>query len=209
VAKLVPAKFRTAGQVCSCPSRFFVQEGAYEKFIVLMSEASSRLKVGNGMESDVDMGPVTSARRLQAVTNFVDSAVSQGAKAVTGGRRIGTRGNFFAPTVLRDVPLEASLMQEETFGPLVPVVPFRTYDEAVKLANSVNVGLSAYAFTRSLATAQRIEDDVQSGMIGVNTLGVSMAEAPFGGIKDSGYGQEGGIEGLDAYLNTKFIAQAR
>lgn len=209
VAKLVPVKFRTAGQVCSCPSRFFVQEGAYEKFVALMAEAAARLKVGNGMEADVDMGPLTSARRLQAVAGFVHSAVAHGARVVTGGRRIGSRGNFHQPTVLRDVPLDAPVMQEEVFGPLVPVVPFKTYDDAVRLANGVNVGLSAYAFTRSLATAQQIEEDLHSGMVGVNTLGVSMAEAPFGGIKDSGFGSEGGIEGLEAYLNTKFIAQAR
>ncbi|MES3000344.1 MAG: NAD-dependent succinate-semialdehyde dehydrogenase [Pseudomonadota bacterium] len=209
VAKLMPVKFRTSGQVCSSPSRFFVQEGAYEKFVSLMAEASAKLKVGNGMESDVDMGPLTSKRRLEAVSAFVESAVKSGAKVVTGGNRVGTRGNFHAPTVLRDVPLDAQLMREETFGPLVPVVPFRTADEAVKMANSVDVGLSAYVFTSSLATAQRMEEDIQSGMVGVNTLGVSMAEAPFGGIRDSGYGQEGGIEGLDAYLNTKFIAEAR
>ncbi|NDH54341.1 MAG: NAD-dependent succinate-semialdehyde dehydrogenase [Betaproteobacteria bacterium] len=209
IAKLMPVKFRTSGQVCSCPSRFFVQEGVYEKFVSLMAQASAKLKVGNGMESDVDMGPLTSKRRLQAVSAFVENAVKGGAKVVTGGHRIGTRGHFHAPTVLRDVPHDAALMREETFGPLVPVVAFRTAEEAVKMANGVDVGLSAYIFTNSLATAQRMEEEVQAGMVGVNTLGVSMAEAPFGGIRDSGYGQEGGIEGLDAYLNTKFIAQAR
>jgi succinate-semialdehyde dehydrogenase/glutarate-semialdehyde dehydrogenase len=208
VAKLMPVKFRTAGQVCSCPSRFFVQESAYEKFVALMSEACAKMKVGNGLDSSVAMGPVTSARRLAAVSQFVEDAVSHGAKVVTGGHRIGNRGHFHEPTVLRDVPLDAALMQEETFGPLVPVVPFKTYNDAIGLANSLNLGLSAYAFTSSLSIAQRISDDLESGMVGINTLGVSMAESPFGGVKDSGYGHEGGSEGLDAYLNTKFIAQA-
>jgi succinate-semialdehyde dehydrogenase/glutarate-semialdehyde dehydrogenase len=208
VAKLMPVKFRTAGQVCSCPSRFFVQEAAYEKFVSLMSDACAKMKVGNGLDPSVAMGPVTSARRLQAVSHFVEDAIAHGAKVTAGGHRIGTRGNFYEPTVLRDVPLTASLMQEETFGPLVPVVPFKTYSDAVGLANSLNLGLSAYAFTNSLSIAQRISDDIESGMVGVNTLGVSMAESPFGGVKDSGIGHEGGSEGLDAYLNTKFIAQA-
>ncbi len=208
VAKLMPVKFRTSGQVCSSPSRFFVQEGAYERFVSLMAEACSKLKVGNGLDSGIDMGPVTSARRLAAVSEFIENAVSHGAQVVTGGQRIGDRGHFHAPTVLRDVPLEATLMQEEPFGPVVPVVPFKSYDDAVRLANSLNLGLSAYAFTSSLSIAQRISDDIESGMVGVNTLGVSIAEAPFGGIKDSGSGQEGGMEGIEPYLNTKFIAQA-
>jgi succinate-semialdehyde dehydrogenase/glutarate-semialdehyde dehydrogenase len=207
VAKLVPVKFRTAGQVCSCPSRFFVQEGVYEEFISRMSEASAKLKVGNGLESGIDMGPLTSKRRLAAVSGFVENAVSHGAKVVTGGTRIGTTGFFHAPTVLRDVPLQATLMQDEPFGPLVPVVPFKTYNDAIELANSLSLGLSAYAFTNSLSIAQRVSDDIQSGMVGVNTLAISMAETPFGGIKDSGYGQEGGSEGIEPYLNTKFIAQ--
>lgn len=208
VAKIMPFKFRTAGQVCSCPSRFFVQEGVYERFLTLISAASEKLKVGNGLEPGMDMGPLTSVRRLEAVSGFVDKARAQGARVVTGGNRVGRTGNFYAPTVLRDVPLDAALMQEEVFGPLVPVVPFKRYEEVVRHSNSLNIGLAAYAFTRSLSTAQAISDDLEAGMVGVNTLGVSIPEAPFGGIKDSGYGHEGGSEGLEAYLNTKFIAQA-
>jgi succinate-semialdehyde dehydrogenase / glutarate-semialdehyde dehydrogenase len=208
ITKLLPFKFRTSGQVCSCPSRFFVQSGVYEQFVARFAEACKSLKVGNGLDSTSFMGPLTSGRRLAAVTRFVEDAKTSGAKVVVGGNRLGTVGHFFEPTVLRDVPLTAMMMQEEPFGPLVPVVPFKDYDEVVGLANSLELGLSAYAFTSSLSTAQRISDDIESGMVGVNTLAVSIPEAPFGGIKDSGYGQEGGKEGIESYLNTKFIAQA-
>ncbi|GAA4335924.1 NAD-dependent succinate-semialdehyde dehydrogenase [Pigmentiphaga soli] len=208
VAKLATFKFRTSGQVCSCPSRFFVQEGVYDEFVERFRQACARQVVGNGLDTQSTMGPLTSERRLHAVSAFVDNAVAQGAQLLHGGKRLGARGNFYAPTLLGDVPPQAQLMQEETFGPIVPVVRFQRYEEAIALANGLNLGLSAYAFTASLATAQRLSEDIQSGMVGINSMAVSIAEAPFGGIKDSGQGHEGGQEGLEGYLNTKFVSQA-
>jgi succinate-semialdehyde dehydrogenase/glutarate-semialdehyde dehydrogenase len=208
VAKIMPIKFRTSGQVCSCPTRFFVHRAVKERFVEIMQDACSKLRLGNGMEPGVNLGPLISARRLDAMSRLVADAASKGARIVSGGKRHGSTGYFFEPTVMDEVPESAALMQEETFGPLVPVTGFDTYQEAVRLANSTRLGLSAYVFTRSLEIANRLSADIESGMVGVNTLLVSMAEAPFGGVKDSGYGQEGGIEGLDAYTVNKFVAQS-
>jgi succinate-semialdehyde dehydrogenase/glutarate-semialdehyde dehydrogenase len=154
------------------------------------------------------MGPLANPRRLDAMESFVNDAKQRGGKIAAGGSRHGNQGFFFQPTVITDVPDDAKIMTEEPFGPVAPIVPFKTFDEVVERANSLPFGLAAYAFTASGATATAIGDAMQSGMVGVNSIAISTPETPFGGIKESGYGSEGGMEGLQAYMNTKFISQS-
>jgi succinate-semialdehyde dehydrogenase/glutarate-semialdehyde dehydrogenase len=201
-------KYRNAGQVCISPTRFYVQENSYSKFLARFTEYAKNLKVGDGLEKGNAMGPLANPRRLDAMESFVNDAKDHGGKIAVGGSRQGNQGFFFQPTVIADVPDDAKIMREEPFGPVAPVVPFKTFDEVVERANSLPFGLAAYAFTSSGATATAIGDALQSGMVGVNSVAISTPETPFGGVKESGYGSEGGIEGLQAYLNTKFISQA-
>jgi len=201
-------KYRNAGQVCISPTRFYVQEPVYGRFLARFTDYAKSLKLGDGLEKGVTMGPLANARRIDAMEKFVNDAKDRGGKIATGGSRRGNQGYFYEPTVITDLPDDSKLMTEEPFGPLAPVVPFKTFDEVVERANSLPYGLAAYAFTSSAQTATMIGDALQSGMVGVNSIAVSTPEAPFGGIKESGYGSEGGIEGLQAYLNTKFISQA-
>ena len=201
-------KYRNAGQVCISPTRFYVQEPVYDRFLNRFTEYAKSLKLGDGMEKGVGMGPVANARRIDAMESFVNDAKNRGGKIVTGGQRRGNQGYFYEPTVITDVPDNSKIMTQEPFGPLAPIVRFKTFDEVVERANSLPYGLAAYAFTGSAQTANMIGDALQSGMVGVNSIAVSTPETPFGGIKESGYGSEGGLEGLQAYLNTKFISQA-
>jgi succinate-semialdehyde dehydrogenase / glutarate-semialdehyde dehydrogenase len=201
-------KYRNAGQVCISPTRFYVQEASYSKFLARFTEYAKSLKVGDGLEKGNTMGPLANPRRLDAMESFVNDAKDHGGKVLTGGSRQGNQGFFFQPTVISEAPDNAKIMREEPFGPVAPVVPFKTFDEVVERANSLPFGLAAYAFTSSGATATAIGDALQSGMVGVNSVAISTPETPFGGIKDSGYGHEGGIEGLEVYMNKKFIAQA-
>ncbi|HEY2754293.1 MAG TPA: NAD-dependent succinate-semialdehyde dehydrogenase [Pseudolabrys sp.] len=201
-------KYRNAGQVCISPTRFYVQEASYSKFVARFTEYAKSIKLGDGMEKGITMGPLANPRRLDAMESFVNDAKERGGKIVTGGSRHGNQGYFFEPTVVTDVPDDSKIMTEEPFGPVAPIVPFKTFDEVVERANSLEFGLAAYAFTSSGATAMAIGDAIQSGMVGVNSVAISTPETPFGGVKESGYGSEGGIEGLQAYLNTKFISQA-
>jgi succinate-semialdehyde dehydrogenase/glutarate-semialdehyde dehydrogenase len=201
-------KYRNAGQVCISPTRFYVQEPAYNRFLTRFTEYAKGLKVGDGLERGITMGPLANARRIDAMERFVNDAKERGGKIVTGGHRRGNQGYFFEPTVITDIPDDSKVMTQEPFGPLAPVVAFKTFDEVVERANSLPYGLAAYAFTGSAQTANMIGDALQSGMVGINSIGVSTPETPFGGVKESGYGSEGGIEGLQAYLNTKFISQA-
>lgn len=205
---LAAAKFRNAGQVCISPTRFFVQAPAFERFVDRFAAAATALRVGDGLEAGVQMGPLANARRVVAMERLIADAVSRGAVVRAGGSRIGNRGNFFAPTVITDLPDESLLMTEEPFGPLAPICSFETHSEALQRANSLPVGLAAYAFTRDNATAIAVGDGLRAGMVGVNTMAVSTPETPFGGVGWSGHGREGGIEGLDAYLETKLIAHA-
>ncbi|HEY8368136.1 MAG TPA: NAD-dependent succinate-semialdehyde dehydrogenase [Thermodesulfobacteriota bacterium] len=204
----VAAKFRNAGQVCVSPTRFLVQRGVFARFVDRFVERARALRVGDGFETGVQMGPLANARRLGAVERTVADARSRGARVLTGGERLGDRGFFYAPTVLVDVPLDAKVMTEEPFGPVAPIVPFDTFDEAVRLANALPFGLAAYAFSRASSTVAAIADALEAGMVAINQFRVSLPEAPFGGVKASGYGSEGGQEGLDAYLVTKFVNQA-
>jgi succinate-semialdehyde dehydrogenase/glutarate-semialdehyde dehydrogenase len=209
VATLAAAgKFRNAGQVCISPTRFFVQENSYKKFAERFTEKAKSLKLGDGLEGDTRMGPLANARRLDAMNAIVADTKSRGAKIATGGSRHGNQGYFFEPTVVTDIQDDSNLMTQEPFGPIAPIIPFKSFDEVVARANALPFGLAAYAFTNSTKTANAISDALQSGMVGVNTFAISMAETPFGGIKESGYGHEGSVEGLEAYTNKKFVAQA-
>ena len=202
------AKFRNAGQVCVCPTRFLVQEKVYDQFVDKFVGHAKNVKVGNGMEAGTTMGPLANARRVKALESFMDDALKHGATVRTGGNRIGERGNFFEPTVLTDVPLDARAMNEEPFGPMAMIRPFGTFDEVVAEANRLPYGLAAYAFTKSARTANAIAAEVETGMITINHLGLALPEVPFGGVKDSGYGTEGGSEATEAYLVSKFVTQA-
>jgi succinate-semialdehyde dehydrogenase/glutarate-semialdehyde dehydrogenase len=200
-------KFRNAGQVCISPTRFYVQESVYKRFLARFTEYANGITLGDGLEKGTTMGPLANPRRLDAMEGFVNDAKSRGATVATGGKRHGNQGFFFEPTVITDVPDDSKIMTEEPFGPLAPIVTFKSFDEVVQRANSLEFGLAAYAFTNNNATAAAIGDAIQSGMVGVNSVAISTPETPFGGIKDSGHGSEGGTEGLGAYLNTKFISQ--
>jgi succinate-semialdehyde dehydrogenase/glutarate-semialdehyde dehydrogenase len=209
VAKIAAGgKYRNAGQVCISPTRFFVHESKYKQFVDTFTEVASGLKLGDGLDASTQMGPMANARRLEAMDMFVADAKTKGAVVKTGGERPANQGFFYKPTVLADVPAEARIMTEEPFGPLAPIVPFKSFDEVVERANGVAYGLAAYAFTSDEKRATAIADALQWGMVGVNSLAVSTPETPFGGVKDSGHGSEGGIEGLEAYLNVKFVSQA-
>jgi succinate-semialdehyde dehydrogenase/glutarate-semialdehyde dehydrogenase len=201
-------KYRNAGQVCISPTRFYVQEASYSKFVARFTEYAKGLKMGDGLEKGITLGPLANPRRLDAMEAIVHDAKARGGKIQTGGARHGNQGFFFEPTVITDIPDDSKIMTEEPFGPIAPIVPFKTFDEVVERANSLPFGLAAYAFTASGATATAIGDAIQSGMVGVNSIAISTPETPFGGVKESGYGSEGGIEGLQAYMNTKFISQA-
>lgn len=208
-AKILSAnKFRNGGQVCVSPTRFLVHEKVYPQFLDRFATYAAGLKVGNGLDPATKMGPLANARRVEAMERIVADAVERGAKVVTGGKRIGTTGNFFQPTVLTDVPLSAMIMNDEPFGPVAPITTFRSFDEVVKEANRLPFGLAAYAYTSSTKTATDIGAALESGMVSINHHGLALPEVPFGGIKDSGYGSEGGSEAIEAYLNTKFITQA-
>jgi succinate-semialdehyde dehydrogenase/glutarate-semialdehyde dehydrogenase len=201
-------KYRNAGQVCISPTRFYVQEDSYKRFLARFTEYAKGIKLGDGLEKGVTMGPMANFRRIDAMESFVADAKQRGGKVVTGGNRHGNQGYFYEPTVITEVPDDSKIMTQEPFGPLAPIVTFKTFDEVVERANSLEYGLAAYAFTSSNATAAAIGDAIESGMVGVNSVMVSTPETPFGGVKESGHGSEGGIEGLGAYLNTKFISQA-
>jgi len=200
-------KYRNAGQVCISPTRFYVQEPVFNKFLARFTEYAKGIKLGDGLEKGVTMGPLANSRRLEAMESIVNDAKAHGGKIVAGGKRHGNQGYFYEPTVVTDIPDHSKLMTNEPFGPVAPVIAFKTFDEVVERANSLEYGLASYAFTSSARTAHAIGDALQSGMVGVNSVAISTPETPFGGIKESGYGSEGGMEGLDAYMHTKFISQ--
>jgi succinate-semialdehyde dehydrogenase/glutarate-semialdehyde dehydrogenase len=200
-------KFRNAGQVCVAPTRFLVHEKVYPEFVERFTAYAKNMKVGNGLEADTKMGPLVAERRLHAMDSFVSDAIAKGAKIQTGGQRKGNKGYFYEPTVMTDVPLDAKIMNDEPFGPLAPITPFKDFDGLVKEANRLPWGLAAYAYTRNTKTAAAIGAAFESGMVSINHHGLALPEVPFGGVKDSGYGSEGGLEALEAYLNTKFVSQ--
>ena len=206
--QLAAAKFRNAGQVCVSPTRFLVQETVFDEFVDGFAAAARAVKVGDGMDPETRMGPLANPRRVQAMEALIADAVGKGAEVRTGGKRIGNKGNFFEPTVLTGVSRDMRVMNEEPFGPLAVVAPFREFDDMIEEANRVPFGLASYAFTRSARTAGAVGAALEAGMVTINHIGLALPEVPFGGIKDSGYGSEGGAEAMDAYLNIKFITQA-
>ena len=201
-------KFRNAGQVCIAPSRFLVHEKKYKQFVRGFTQIAQNLRVGDGINPKTEMGPLAHERRLKAMQEFVSDAVSKGAKIETGGQRKGNKGYFFEPTVLTNVPTNARVMNEEPFGPLAPINMFNDFDSVIEEANRLPYGLAAYAYTSSVKKAATLSSAIESGMVSINHHGVALVETPFGGVKDSGFGKEGGLEGLEAYMNTKFVTQA-
>jgi succinate-semialdehyde dehydrogenase/glutarate-semialdehyde dehydrogenase len=190
------------------PTRFLVQEELYDGFVEKFVAHAKTLKVGDGMAADTTMGPLAHDRRVPWVEMMVQDAQAKGGKVHTGGKRIGNKGYFYEPTVMTDVPKDARAMNEEPFGPMAMISRFKDLDEVVEEANRLPYGLASYAFTRSAKTANAVAARVESGMMTINHLGLALPEVPFGGIKDSGYGSEGGLEAIEAYLNTKFVSQA-
>ncbi len=198
-------KFRNAGQVCTSPTRFFVHESIYPEFRDTFAATAAKIIVGNGLEDGVQMGPTANIRRIAALSGLVEDARAKGGAVLSGGVRLGNKGFFFKPTVLANVPDDALVMQEEPFGPLAVVNPVASLDEAITKANSVPYGLAGYALTNRADYIARMAEEVEVGNLSVNTLEASMPETPFGGVKSSGYGREGGSEGLDNYMTIKHV----
>jgi succinate-semialdehyde dehydrogenase/glutarate-semialdehyde dehydrogenase len=200
------AKFRNAGQVCISPTRFLVHNSIKAEFAQALVKHAEGLKLGDGLTEGTILGPLANARRLTAMAQVLDDARSKGATVATGGERVGSAGNFFAPTVLTDVPLDADVFNNEPFGPVAAIRGFDTLEEAIAEANRLPFGLAGYAFTRSIKNAHLLSQQVEVGMLWINQPAAPSPEMPFGGIKDSGYGSEGGPEAMEAYLNTKSVS---
>ncbi|WP_369326027.1 NAD-dependent succinate-semialdehyde dehydrogenase [Alcaligenes nematophilus] len=205
--QLARFKIRNAGQVCISPTRFYIHDDIYTAFVDRFTEELANVKVGDGLDPDTQMGPLAHERRLPMMQKFVDNARSLGGKVLLGGEQIKRDGFFFSPTVLTDLPDDALVMTEEPFGPIAPLTRYSDLDDAIARANSLPYGLSAYAFTQSLQDAHRLGTELESGMVNINHFGSSLPETPFGGVKDSGIGSEGGAETFDGYLVTKFVTQ--
>jgi len=201
-------KMRNAGQVCTSPTRFFVHESIFEAYTDIFVRRAAQTVVGNGVDPGVEMGPVANDRRVEALTALVEDARAQGAEIKTGGNRMAGKGYFFEPTVLANVPDTAHVMREEPFGPLAIINPVASLDEAIEKANSVPYGLAAYGFTNRADYVDRMVEEIEAGNVSINTLEASLPETPFGGVKSSGYGREGGTEGLHNYMITKNISHS-
>jgi succinate-semialdehyde dehydrogenase/glutarate-semialdehyde dehydrogenase len=206
-AKLMGAfKYRNAGQVCVSPTRFFVHDKVYDNFVGKFIDIAKRTKVGDGLAPDTRMGPLANPRRVNAIEAFVADAEDKGAKVEAGGKRIGNQGNFFEPTVLTEVPENARIMSEEPFGPVAVMLRFKETDDVLDRANKLPFGLASYAFTKDAKLATKVADALESGMVTINHFGIALPETPFGGVKDSGFGHEGGSEGLQVYMQSKFVS---
>lgn len=203
----VTAKYRNAGQVCVSPTRFYVHEAIYARFAEGFAARAAALTVGNGLDEASQMGPLAHARRLPAVQGIIDESLKHGARLLAGGRRIDRKGYFFEPTVLADVPNSARVMNEEPFGPIAILNPFRDFDAVMSEANRLPYGLAAFGFTQNAQRVTLLGQRIEAGMIGLNSFQISVPESPFGGVKESGHGSEEGIEGLEACLVTKFISE--
>ena len=205
---VVPQKFRNAGQVCVSPTRFYVEEPIYEAFLAGFAARTAQVPVGDGFDPANRMGPLANVRRPDAIEKLVDDAKAKGARTLAGGERFGEGGFFFQPTLLADVPNEADIMSSEPFGPVAVSRPFKDFDDAIDQANRLPYGLAAFAFTENGRRANLLGDAIEAGMVGINSFAISTADAPFGGVKMSGFGSEGGTEGFDSYVVTKAIHQA-
>nr|PZN88466.1 MAG: NAD-dependent succinate-semialdehyde dehydrogenase [Pseudomonadota bacterium] len=205
-AASVAGKSRNAGQVCVSPTRWFVHERVYRQFLDAFVEKAAQVKLGNGLDPATEMGPLANERRLDAMIDFVRDAKSRGAKVLTGGSRVGNRGYYFPLTILAEVPEDARAMREEPFGPLALVNPVKSIEEAIEKANALPYGLAAYAFTQSARNADLLSENIEAGNLSINHFVASVAETPFGGVKESGYGREGGTEGLSYYTVVKNVS---
>jgi succinate-semialdehyde dehydrogenase/glutarate-semialdehyde dehydrogenase len=207
VREVMASKFRNAGQTCVCANRLYVQRGIAERFVEVLAERVKALRVGRGLEPNVQIGPLIDEQAVAKVERHVSDAVEKGARVVVGGKRLADQGTrFYAPTVLADVSDDMLVMQEETFGPVAPVRVFDTEDEAIRLANQTRYGLAAYLFTRDLSRATRVMERLEYGIVGVNDGLPSVAQAPFGGFKESGLGREGGKYGMEEFLEVKYVS---
>jgi succinate-semialdehyde dehydrogenase / glutarate-semialdehyde dehydrogenase len=200
-------KFRNCGQVCISPTRFYVHEDSYEAFSKRFAEIAKGLKIGRGVDDGVQVGPMANRRGLETIQNMIEDAVDRGAEVLAGGKAPAdqNKGFFMEPTVLGRVPDDAMVMNEEPFGPIAPITTFRDYDEVMERANALPFGLAGYIFSNDLATSTRAYEDLECGMVGVNEMLLATAEAPFGGIKESGMGREGGSLGIHDYLDPKYV----
>jgi succinate-semialdehyde dehydrogenase/glutarate-semialdehyde dehydrogenase len=205
---LAAVKYRNAGQTCISPTRFLVERPIFERFVGTFVEAAKTIKVGLGLDASCQMGPMANSRRIEAMQRLTADAIAKGAKLRLGGRRIQREGFFFEPTVFTDVPLDAALMTEEPFGPIAIMNSFDDIEAAIEEGNRLPFGLAAYAFTGSATTAKTLAGKIESGMVSINHIGLGLPEVPFGGMKDSGYGSEGGAEAIEAYLQIRFITVA-
>ena len=201
----VAAKYRNSGQTCVCTNRFFVQAGVYDEFVEKLAKASKALKVGPGTEEGVQQGPLIDANAVEKVEEFIADATAQGGKVVTGGHRHSLGGTFFEPTVISEATPKMKFMKEEIFGPLAPIFRFEQEEEGVALANDTEFGLACYFYTGDLGRAFRVMEGLKYGMVGVNEGIITTPEAPFGGVKESGLGREGGHQGIEDYLDTKYV----
>jgi len=204
---VIASKFRNAGQTCICLNRILVEESVAEEFGHRLTDAVSQLTVGDGSRPGVDVGPLINLEGLAKVQAQVDEAVAHGAVLACGGQRTGDqRGNFYAPTVLLNVQPEMTIMHEETFGPVAPVVSFKTEAQAIAMANDTQYGLASYVFTRDIGRVLRVSEELEYGIVGVNDPVPTVVQAPFGGVKESGFGREGGHWGMDPFLETKYVS---
>lgn len=202
----IASKFRNAGQTCICANRFYVQSGIYDQFIEAFAEAAAKLKVGNGFDENVYIGPLVNEEGLLKVERHVNDALEKGAVLVEGGRSNKNKGYYYYPTVIKDMSSQMNAMNEETFGPLAPIQKFEDIKEAVYLANNIEFGLAAYVFTENFSKGTKITEALEYGIVGWNEGAPSAAQAPFGGMKESGIGREGGHQGIEEYIETKYIA---
>lgn len=201
----VTAKYRNAGQVCASPIRFYVPRAQLATFSERFAAAAQKLQLGSGLDASTQMGPLSHARRVDDMERFVDDALGQGARLLTGGHRVARPGFFFEPTVFADAPASSRVMQQEPFGPIAVIQPYDSLDAAIEQANALPYALGAYAFTRDLHTAHRLGEAIEAGMVGINHFGISQPELPFGGHKESGIGQEQGAEGITHYTEVKTV----
>ncbi|UXN03967.1 NAD-dependent succinate-semialdehyde dehydrogenase [Bartonella sp. HY406] len=208
VSTMAASKFRNAGQVCASPTRFIVQDDVYDEYVEKFTLAAKMMNVGNGLEQGVDMGPLANDRRIPAMENMLQDATSKGGKVILGGKRIGNKGYFFEPTIITDVPTSAEIMNEEPFGPIAIINRYKMDDDMFNEANRLRYGLASYAFTKSASRVHALSSLVNAGMTSINHNGLALQEVPFGGIRDSGYGTEGGSEAINAYLDLKFVTVA-
>ena len=201
----IASKYRNAGQTCVCANRFFIQTGVMDAFVSKLAQAVSQLKVGKGLDKGVEVGPLINAKAMQAVDNLVQTSIAQGAELVLGGKPHPLGGSFYSPTILKNVTNDMPIAIEEIFGPVAPLIPFTTEEEAVQLANDTPFGLAAYFYTRDIGRMWRVSEGLEYGMVGINEGIISNAAAPFGGMKESGLGREGSRHGMDEYLEMKYL----